>query len=104
MRCLGLPLGRVWLQRPESCRREASNCLHVVLDLSSYFAVADEGATDRPLVLVGLLILTLALPLVALDARKQIRVVLQILCVLILIHRVASGAAWISMAALNVCP
>ena len=103
MRRFVLTLGRMRLQRPQGCRCQASHCLHVVLDLCCYLAVANERATDRPLILVALLVLTLALPLVPLSYCKLIGIILHVLYVLVFIHSVDGAATRIDLIALNVC-
>lgn len=95
-------LGRMWLQRPQGCRCQASDCLHVGLDLYCYLTVTNERAADRPLILIALLVLALALPLVPLSRCKLIGVVLHVLYVLVFIHCVDGATAWIDLIALNV--
>lgn len=60
---LVVSLRGLWLQRSECVRRQATDRLHVVLDLRGNLAVPHEGPADRALA-VALLILALALPLI----------------------------------------
>ena len=99
---LFISLGWLWLKRPEGIGRQATDCLDIILNLWGYFVVSDEGAANRSLC-VALVVLTLALPLIALS-KLILRwvIILHVLNILVFVHGEWGNAIHGNLVALNV--